>query len=121
MRGFLEEHVIPVLEGPRQFHARVAANILTIVDRELRDGEEQQRAEWRRLGALLCVPGDPAPPERASELRDGVLALTRELAARIRAGSADAGPFRAAVLAHLRATAEEKLRVANPRYLAEAS
>jgi hypothetical protein len=121
VRGFLEDHVVPALDGPRRFHARVAANVLTIVDRELRDGEEQQRAEWRRLGVLLGVPGDPTPPERASDLRDGVLAFTRELAARIRAGAADVEPFRGAVLAHLRATVEDKLRIANPRYLAEAS
>ncbi len=122
VRRFLEEQVVPALDGPRQFHARVAANVLAIVDRELTDGEAQLRAEWGRLAALLGVATPPAaPPEHASELRDTVAALTRELAARIRAGGADAGPFRAAVLAHLRATADEKLRIANPRYLAEAS
>ena len=32
-------------------------------------------------------------------------------------GDADAGPWRSAVVAHVRQTVEDKLRVANPKYL----
>src|SRR3954470_5769500 len=122
-RRFLDEQAVPALDGPRQFHARVAANVLAIVARELRDGDAFLCAEWMRLVALLgAVAGtDGAPPAERDELVFAVGALNAELAARVRAGEADTGTFRAAVLAHLRATAEEKLRIANPRYLEEAA
>ncbi len=121
VRGFLESQVVPALEGSRQFHARVAANVLAIVGRELLDGDPQLRDEWRRLTALLGsdagTPGEP--PVDLDALSAAVATLTQELAARIRAGAADAGPWRASVLAHLRATTIEKLRIANPAYLEE--
>src|SRR4051794_14944061 len=102
-RRFLEEQAVPALDGPRQFHARVAANVLAIVGRELRDGEGFLRAEWRRLTTLLAVPvrHDDDPPAQREALVAAVAALNAELAARVRAGDADAGPFRTAVLAHL--------------------
>jgi hypothetical protein len=109
---FLEQEVVPRLEGPARFHARIAANVVAIVAREIETEDAHLRAEWGRLGDLL---GDAAPPapERPA-LREGVAARTRELCARIRAGAADAGPFRARLLAHLRRTVEEKLEVARP-------
>jgi hypothetical protein len=115
VRRFLEEQVVPVLDGTRQFHARVAANVCGIVARELGDGSALLEAEWRRLAALLGTAPPDAEPPRA--LAAAVAALNDELAARIRAGDADTGAFREAVVAHLRTTAEDKLRVANPRHL----
>ena len=60
------------------------------------------------------------PPARLETLRAAVRDGTAALAERIRRGEADAGPFRAAVRAHVRAAVEDKLRVANPRFLASA-
>ena len=114
VRAFLEEEVVPALEGPRQFHARVAANVLSIVGRELAGEETSLLAEWERLARVLNEAS--APPARLDALRAAVRARTAALAERIRRGEADAGPFRAAVRAHVRATVEEKLRVANPRF-----
>src|SRR5690606_13181549 len=37
---FLEEEAVPALEGPARFHARVAANVLRIVARELATEDE---------------------------------------------------------------------------------
>jgi len=118
VRGFLEEDVVPALEGPRQFHARVAANVLAIVGRELAGEEASLLAEWQRLARLLGVASEP--PARLETLRAAVRDGTAALAERIRRGEADAGPFRAAVRAHVRAAVEDKLRVANPRFLASA-
>jgi hypothetical protein len=115
VRGFVEDDVVPALEGPRQFHARVAANVLAIVGRELAGEEESLLAEWRGLARLLGGAGDPPP--RLEALRAAVRAGTAALAERIRLGEADVGPFGAAVRAHVRATVEDKLRVANPRFL----
>ena len=115
VRGFLEADVVPALQGPKRFHALVAANVLAIIGRELAGEEDDLVAEWRRLGALLeRAPGADAPP-RLAALRAAVREANEALVARIRRGDADAGLYRDAVRAHLRATVVEKLRVANPR------
>lgn len=117
VRGFLEEQVVPSLEGTRQFHARVAANVLAIVGRELEGGEAQLRDEWRRLVTLLAAPA-AEPPADGAALLDAVRTLNAELASRVRAGDAEREPWRGRVLAHLRATADDRLAIANPRYRA---
>jgi hypothetical protein len=119
VRRFVDREVVPALEGVRQFHARVAANVLAIVARELADGETQLSEEWRRLRALL-EPMEGADAALPREIESAVAQQNAALAARIRAGDADHGPFRAAVLAHLRTTADDKLRIANPTYLQQA-
>ena len=119
VRAFLEEEVVPALDGPRQFHARVAANVLVIVGRELAGEEASLLAEWQRLAVVLGEDAS-APPARLEALRAAVRDGTAALAERIRRGDADAGPFRHALRAHVRATVEDKLRVANPRFLESA-
>ena len=60
VRAFLEKVAGPKLEGHAAFHARVAANALAIVERQLTLGPEQEAAEAERLreGALgLDTPG----------------------------------------------------------------
>ncbi|MEO6027862.1 MAG: DUF6285 domain-containing protein [Candidatus Binatia bacterium] len=115
VRAFLEEQVVPALDGTRQFHARVAANVLTIVGRELAGGDEALRVEWRQLVTLLAAP-TLALPETGAALLAAVRALNETLATRIRSGDADDGPWRHAVLGHLRATADARLAIANPKY-----
>ena len=51
------------------------------------------------------------------DLRKAALKLNEELAAKIRAGDADDGAWRARVMKAVRAIVEDKLRIANPRYL----
>ena len=114
VRVFLEDDVVPALEGRRRFHALVAANVLGIVERELAGEEAQLRAEWGRLAALLETPG--TRPERHEALRASVREMTETLSARIRAGDADTGDLAERVRAHLRQTTLEKLAVANPRF-----
>jgi len=102
VREFLTDKVTPAVEGQLAFHVRVAANAIGVVERSLADGEAMDAAEQARLADLLG--------------RDGNLAdLNQLLAERIRAGNLD--DRRAAVLDHLRRTAEDKVRLANPRYL----
>jgi uncharacterized protein DUF6285 len=114
VRGFLEE-LGAGLEGRRRFHALVAANVLQIVERELRGEEEQLARQWDRLAALLGVDAS-SKPLALSALRTVVRELETRLAERIRAGDADAGEFADRVRAHVRATVVEKLAVANPRF-----
>ena len=109
---FLERDVVPRLEGVFRFHARVAANAVAMVARELETEDAAASGEWRRLAGLLGDAG-PLPTDRAGR-RAALRARDSELVARIRAGDADAGPFRARVLAHLRATVADKLAVSRP-------
>ena len=117
VRGFLADEVVPALDGRQRFHARVAANVLAIVAREVAGEEDSLQHEWEGLARLL---GHEAarPPLRREALRAAVRELSEGLAERIRRGEADAGPFREAVRAEVRETVREKLRVANPRFVA---
>lgn len=100
---FLEQDVMP-LEGRVGYHGRVARNVVEIVRRELDLAPQADAAERDGLARLLDIDPD-------GDLHE---ANTR-LAARIRDGSLD--DRRQEVLAHLRRTTTDKLRVANPREL----
>jgi hypothetical protein len=73
----LEHEIVPALRGPAQHHARVAASIVGIVERELRLGADAAARERAALARLLDDDGAD------------LLALRRELAARLHAGVAD--------------------------------
>jgi hypothetical protein len=109
---FLQRDVVPALQGPGRFHARVAANVVAIVAREIETEEQHLSAEWERLGAVLGGSGE-RPASRAAR-RDEVRGRRETLVARLRAGGADRGPWREQVVAHLRQTVADKLEVARP-------
>jgi len=110
---FLEESVVPALEGPARFHARVAANVVRIVARELETEELHLEREWDGLSVLLGSVDEEPPRDRAA-LRESILARNQELVRRIRSGDGDAGAWRAALLEHLTRTVADKLDVAQP-------
>lgn len=96
VREWLQREIMPATEGRLQFHARVAVNVLAMVERELRLGVDQAQAHDARLAAL-----------GASDDAD--------LAARVRAGELD---HRYAEVRDLVwASVRDKLAVANPKYL----
>lgn len=111
---FLDEEIVPNVQGARGFHARVAANVIRIVRRELAAEEEQLAAEWAGLNHIL---GAASPPEDREAWRRAISERTAALCERIRQGEADAGPFRDAVWAHVRETVRRKLQVSNPGWL----
>ncbi|WP_068062291.1 phosphotransferase family protein [Nocardia xishanensis] len=96
--GFLREEL--TTEDPRSAYlAKVSANALTIVRREMRLGREERAAHRTRLAAIGCAD-------------DG------ELAARIRNGTVpDDDPD---IVAVVRSSITAQVVVANPRYLAPA-
>jgi hypothetical protein len=102
IREFLEQDVMPAVEGRVQFHSRVAVNALGMLERELSLGPELDAGERARLGALLGHDDDLA-------------ALTTELAGRIRDGSLD--DRRDDVVAAVRESVRAKLLVSNPNYV----
>jgi len=112
VRLFLENDVVPSLEGTKKFHARVAANVVTIVARQIALEAGHLELEWRRLDALFGVEPMPTEP---SAITDALRRRTESLCARIRRGEADEEPFRTAVLDHVRQTVVEKLAIDNPK------
>ncbi|WP_420453435.1 DUF6285 domain-containing protein [Ilumatobacter sp.] len=95
VREWLERDVMEATEGRLRFHARVAVNVLAIVERELELGPEQAERHRTRL-ASIGVADDA------------------DLAAAIRRDDLPADL--ADVLSVLRAAVDDKLDVANPRY-----
>nr|AGC71649.1 hypothetical protein [uncultured bacterium A1Q1_fos_1025] len=96
VREWLERDVLTGTTGRLQFHARVAINVLAMVERELAVGAEQAVAHEARLAELGCA--DDA-----------------ELARRIREGELDGDLERVRELVW--ASVRDKLSVANPKYL----
>jgi len=101
VRAFLEEKAMPELKGHTAFHARVAANALAIVERELALGPMAQAGERMRLIQLLG--------------HDGTLEeLNGELAKAIRAGELTlATP---GLSEHLWQTTIDKVAIDQPKY-----
>ena len=98
---FITRDLAPTLTGRLAFHARVAANVLAIVKRELTLGLDADRADAARLAALLGIEGTPA-------------ALTEDLCRRIAAGEIAADD--PALIEHLWATTLATLAVDQPGY-----
>ena len=111
---FLTTEVEPHVPDWLRFQLRVARNSLTIIRRELAHEERFLLDEWRGLGSLLGAAPFPDGPGAA---RLAVLSRNDELFARIRAGDFDRPEPRQALVDHLRAVVENKLRISNPRYV----
>lgn len=103
VHDFLTQHAMPKLEGHTAFHARVAANVLAIVQRELEHGPANDAAERARLRDLLGEDGD-------------LDTLNRRLCARIR--SREFTPETPGLIDHLRAVTDAKLAIDQPSYAA---
>ena len=110
VRRFLESDVVPSARGAQKYQARVAANVLAIVEREWALSERHLAEEWESLGRLLGDGTSAPPPGEA--MRDAIREQNERLVERIRAGDADGGAWREEVLEHLRRVAAAKLEVA---------
>jgi hypothetical protein len=110
----LDEQLIPALDGSRQYNARVAANVIRTVRRELQLDESQIDAEWQGLDILL---GPQQRPPTLAATKQALVGRNRELCDRTREGDADAGRFRDLAFAHVRETVHGKLEVSNPTWL----
>ena len=102
------------LEGSRSFHARVAANAVRLVRRELEHEDALLASEWSGLDSLLGAQERPADrPGLRSALRD----RNEALCDRIRSGELDEGPSAKQAFAHVRTTVRNKLTVSDPGLL----
>lgn len=96
LREWMERDLLPAVEGRLQFHTRVAINMVEIVAREIELGASQQLSHADVLQAL-----------GASD--DATLATA------IKNGEYDSDLI--SLLNALRPVIEDKVRVANPKYL----
>ena len=112
---FVESELVPAVQGARQFQARVVANVMRVVAREIKLEDPLVRSEVKALARLL---GHDAPHLHSlNDLCAAAVSMGAELTSKIRAGDADDGDWRREVLAVVRQSVEDKLRIANPRYL----
>ena len=110
---FLSDVVIAQLTGPAKFHARIAANAVRMVLREIEGEEDDLRLEVAGLRDLFAI--DATPPASLKDLGQEALRLNEKLCEEFRQGKADAGPFRERAIRHLRDVAVRKLEVTNPK------
>ncbi|PCJ36577.1 MAG: hypothetical protein COA75_07285 [Cellvibrionales bacterium] len=108
VEAFLRKDVLPQLSGASIYKCRVAANILSIVQRELAQGEGADSTELQGLQKLLGREGEGF--DTSSRLDD----LNAELCTDIRGGKLDKQRY--AVMNHVRSTLQDKLAIANPKY-----
>ena len=101
VQSFIETKAMPELKGHTAFHARVAANALGIVARELELGPKAGEREKAQLVRLLGHDGS---------LED----LNRELCERIRGGKIDIESD--ALRQHLELTTLYKVTIDQPNY-----
>jgi hypothetical protein len=105
---FLRNDVLPQLKGASVYKCRVAANMLSIVQRELAQGPAADKAELEGLQTLLARASDK------DDVQASLDDLNAEFCAKIRSGELD--EQREAVIAHTRRTLIDKVGIANPRY-----
>ena len=96
LREWMERDLLPGVEGRLQFHTRVAINMVDIVAREIAIGSSQEMTHAEVLQSL------------------GV-ATDSELVMAIKNGEYDSELV--SLLESLRPIVEDKVRVANPKYL----
>jgi len=101
VRDFIEQRAMAELKGHTAFHARVAANALSIVARELEKSGPSGDAERERLKEIL---GDDGP----------LMDLNRELCRRIREGKI--GLETPGLAEHLTITTRDKVAIDQPNY-----
>jgi hypothetical protein len=107
--GFLEDELMPALDGPRAYRTRVAANLLRILQREDTLGPAALLRERDALSGLLGL--DPNA-QRAAALVDQVIELNGRLVAAIDAGRID----HARAWPVLMEIARDKLAIIRPGY-----
>lgn len=103
VQEYLEEQISPQVSSVHRFQLKIVSRVLATVQRELALGPAADAAETQRLRALLS--------------RDGSFEeLNAALAQAIRAGEFQVDD--PALLAHLRSSIEDSLRINNPKWLA---
>jgi len=65
---YLQDDVLPIVEGGLRYKTLVAANLLALLQRELEVGDAPQQRETAELAALLAAPASAGTAEDAAGL-----------------------------------------------------
>jgi uncharacterized protein DUF6285 len=98
----LEQEIVPALDGPAQHHARVAASLVAIVDRELRLADAAAARERDVMAPF--VEGE----------HDDLVSLRSALVAALRSGAIDDDDRSAALWSALLRVAHDDLAISKP-------
>lgn len=99
---YLEQELMPTLDGYHRFKTRVTVNVLNTIRRELELRASQAASERERLTMLLGRDGD-------------VEELSRELSERIRSGAIALDDR--TLGSHIRQSLKDALAINNPKWL----
>jgi hypothetical protein len=100
--AYLEQELLPTLEGYHRFQTRVSINVLRTLMREWQQFGTLENAEQRRLVQLLGHDGDlhTLNTELTTAIADGVLPLDSR-----------------GLIEHLRQTLHDTLAINNPKWI----
>jgi Domain of unknown function (DUF6285) len=100
--AYLEQELLPTLEGYHRFQTRVSINVLRTVMRELQKSDALEDTERLRLVQLLGHEGDlhTLNAELAASIKQGVLPLDSP-----------------GLVGHLRQTLQDTLAINNPKWI----
>jgi hypothetical protein len=107
----LDRDVVPALEGPVQHHARVAASLVAIVERQLRLAPAAEAVELAGTQRLLAAGGHAGEATATAADLDEARAL---LATALRAGMADDPAMASSVWEMLMRVARDDLSISKP-------
>lgn len=116
VQKFLDEEIVPATKGRRQFLARVAANCVRMVEREI--AAEPRHVADAGAGLDTLLGPEPAADEERGPV-DVVGRRLEHLCDRIRSGELDEGCEEwDDLLAFARERVRQKLEISNPKLLA---
>jgi Domain of unknown function (DUF6285) len=116
VRLYLESELLPTLTDARlKFQTLIAANVLSIAEREWQNEEGELADEFALYAELFNLD---VRPQTLTEWRTAVRAANERLCESIRRGDYDEPTLFEPLARVLRRFVERKLKTANPRYLA---
>jgi hypothetical protein len=113
LRARLTERLAPLLLDPRnRLRTVVAAKVLSIVNREIGQGQPRLESEWASL--KQTVAGQPGAAELVASLETALKAYADELQARVAAGELGEPEARAAAVKVIQLGLLRKLGLLDP-------
>jgi hypothetical protein len=118
LRKRLTERLAPVLLDPKnRLRTMVAAKVLSIVNREIGQGQPRLEAEWDSL--KQTVAGQEGAAELVASLETALQAYAEELRSRVAAGEMEEAGARAAAVKVIQLGLLKKLGLLHPDPAAE--
>jgi hypothetical protein len=118
LRKRLTERLAPVLLDPKnRLRTMVAAKVLSIVNREIGQGQPRLESEWESL--KQTVAGQEGAAELVASLETALQAYAEELRSRVAAGEMEEAGARAAAVKVIQLGLLKKLGLLHPDPAAE--